>query len=251
MTEQDLLSSYDNTAYEKLSASVDVVLLTVDAAKLQVLLLRRGDYPFQGRWSLPGGFLGMTETAEETAIRKLKDKARVQGVHIEQLCTMTGIERDPRMRVVSIAYLSLVSRERLRFALGEGASDIALFTIERDGQGRCRLLREGDGEASPLLLKDLAFDHGRILDIALTRLAGKLDYTDVGFSLLRDPAAFTILELRQVYEAVLGHKLDPANFRREMRKKYLDTGKVIDTKGKVQRTTGPRAKAYEYVGSGS
>lgn len=197
---------------QPLAVAVDVVVLTVADGVLRVLLTRRKRAPFEGRWSLPGGFVGADESADEAAERELRAKTGVTGVFLEQLYTFSEPDRDPRTRVVSVAYYALVAAERLRDR--GGTRESRWSDLGTDDAGRLRV----DGRAQAA--SELAFDHAEILSTALTRIRGKLDYAPIGFELL--PEQFTLTELQQVHEAILGHAIDKRNFR----KRLLDAGRV-------------------------
>lgn len=203
----------------RIGVAVDVVVFTVVDGTLRVLLTKRpSDHPmFPDTWALPGGFVAADESADEAAARELAGKAGVSDVFLEQLYTFTAPKRDPRNRVVSIAYYALVSADRL---------------TDR-GSRESRWFDAADVPA-------LAFDHHEILATAVERIRGKLDYTPIGFQLL--PPQFTLTELQQVYEAILGHDIDKRNFRR----KVQDSGRVRTTG--EQRTGKHRPAAlYEFA----
>jgi 8-oxo-dGTP diphosphatase len=173
--------------------AADLVLFTIRESRLHVLLIRRGLAPFQDRWALPGGFVRDGESLDETALRELREETGVRDVYLEQLYSFGEPDRDPRGRVLSVAYFALISPDRPLKA-GTDAADAAWFPAERT--------------------PPLAFDHAKILACALERLRNKLEYTTVGFQLL--PREFTLPELQQVYEAILGRPLDKRNFRRKI-----------------------------------
>lgn len=191
--------------YPPLGVAVDMVLFTVVEASLRVLLTLRETVPFDGCWSLPGGFVGRNESAEEAALRELQLKAGVSDVYLEQLYTFTSPDRDPRSRVVSVAYYALVSAEK-----GAGAK----------GTRPSRWLEIGTDDSGAVWVGEprvrLAFDHAEILATALNRIRGKLEYAPIGFQLL--PPQFTLTELQQVYEAVLGAPMDKRNFRAKVQR---------------------------------
>ena len=199
-----------SSRYPPLGVAVDIVLFTVVDRQLEVLLTRRHVSPFENLWSLPGGFVGARESADEAARRELLAKSGVSGVFLEQLFTFSDPNRDPRSRVVSVAYYALVSADRLP---------------DRSGSREARWFWVGtrpDGSAwygEPDQVTPLAFDHDQILQTALERIRGKLEYVPIGFQLL--PSAFTLTELQQVYEAVLGHEVDKRNFRARIRRSGL------------------------------
>ena len=177
-----------------LRVTVDMVIFTIRESALHVLLVRRGVPPFLGEEAIPGGFLREGESLEEAAARELYEETGVRDVFLEQLYTFGDPGRDPRGRVVTVAYYALVASDRLALVAGADAAEARWFPMSG--------------------LPDLAFDHRRILDYALERLRNKLEYTTVGFQLL--PEKFTLSELRTVYEAILGRRLDKRNFRRKI-----------------------------------
>ncbi|MEO1233887.1 MAG: NUDIX domain-containing protein [Myxococcota bacterium] len=193
--------------YPPLGVAVDIVLLTVVERRLEVLLTRRDEEPFRGRWSLPGGFVREDESAETAASRELLAKTGVQDVFLEQLYTFSRPNRDPRSRVVSVAYYALAASERAAAAAGSRASAWLSLGTREDGS----LWVGSPDEPAPL-----AFDHEEILFTALTRIRGKLDYAPIGFQLL--PREFTLTELQHVYEAVLGEPMDKRNFRAKVQR---------------------------------
>ncbi len=173
--------------------TVDLVVFTIQDGQLGVLLVRRGIPPFEGSWALPGGFVLPDESVEQAARRELEEETGVGEVYLEQLYTFGDPHRDPRGRVITVAYFALVSPER-RIAAGSDAAEARWWPMNE--------------------LPELAFDHSSILQYALERLRNKLEYTTVGFQLL--PASFTLTELQQVYEAILDRQLDKRNFRRKI-----------------------------------
>ncbi|PYE53525.1 NUDIX hydrolase [Deinococcus yavapaiensis] len=206
--EQAFLDAYDPTAFERPSVTVDVVLLTVLDGDLHVLLIRRDEHPCKGCWSLPGGFIRMTESLDEAAARVLNDKAHLQGVYAEQLYTFGAPRRDPRTRVLSVAYVALVNAARLR-PVEDDRIRLALLHVDWQGETGGPASASWHGQ-----LLALAFDHADILGLAVKRLRGKLDYAPVGFELL--PERFTLRDLQSVHETILGRKLNKDSFRRRM-----------------------------------
>jgi len=190
------------------SLAVDVALITLAPGGLRVLLLRRAGAPFAGAAVLPGGFVRVAESLEDAAARVLQQKAGLAGIFLEQLYTFGAPDRDPRGRVVAVAYYALVPAVRLA-AVPAAAQLAAIDAPWRGLEGGEVVLRGEDGHALRV-----GFDHARIVGMALLRLRGKIDYAPVGFELL--PAQFTLLELQQVHEAVLGRALNKDSFRRRM-----------------------------------
>jgi 8-oxo-dGTP diphosphatase len=208
--EQAFLATYDASRYPRPSVAVDVVLLTVAGDEVKTLLVRRKPQPYQGLWALPGTFLGIDESPEEAAARALDAKAGIADVFTEQLYTFGSPSRDPRMRVLSIAYYALVEPARLEAAVqARGDGDLILATLAVDANGHVRSVQAREAAGRPLLL---AFDHAAILAAAIERIRGKLDYAPIGFELL--PSTFTLLDLRRVHEAILGRTLNKDSFRR-------------------------------------
>jgi 8-oxo-dGTP diphosphatase len=177
-----------------LQVTVDVVIFTIRDATLQVLLVRRAAPPFQSQYAIPGGFVHQDESLEQAALRELEEETGVRNVFLEQLYTFGDPGRDPRGRVITVAYYALIGSDRVSLVAGTDAAEARWFPIS----------------GLPLV----AFDHQNILDYALERLRNKLEYTTVGFQLL--PEKFALSELQMVYEAILGRRLDKRNFRRKI-----------------------------------
>ena len=250
LSEELFLQEYDPSQFERPSVTVDILVMTVLERKLHLLLVRRSELPFLGKWALPGGFLKMDESAEEAAARIVLAKAGVSGAHLEQLYTFSSVERDPRTRVLSIAYLATVPYGKLKFAAGDSVDNASLYTVDGisgDGidTGSEDAFASDESElvlASPegneITGRDLAFDHEMIIRTAVLRMRGKIGYTDLAFGFLEDPSAFTLTELRHIYEAVLGRPLDVGNFRRTIKRDYESAGKITERgleKGSVGR----------------
>ena len=210
---------------DRLHLSVDGLILTIRGGQLTVLLSRRDHAPYADAWALPGRLVDLTESAEDAARALLTEMLPGVSAYSEQLYTFTRPDRDPRGRVASVAYLILLPWERLSPALAQPGVTLQPFTIEPGPDGL--LLTDADGQ--PLSPADLAFDHGTILQTGVTRLQGKIDYTDVGFHLLTDMQAFSLSELQTVFEAVLDQTLDASNFRRGILAKYESTGRLTQT----------------------
>jgi 8-oxo-dGTP diphosphatase len=203
---------------KKLFVTVDIVLFTIRDRQLHLLLIRRLAKPCEGDYALPGGFVQKTESLDEAAARELREETGVENVYLEQLYTFGAPERDPRGRVVTVAYYALVSNTQVLHA-GTDAADAAWFPVAK--------------------LPALAFDHRQIVEYAHQRIRNKLDYTNVGFELL--PEKFTLTELQSVHEAILGESLDKRNFRR----KTIQRAIVKPTK-EWQRTGRKPAQLYRF-----
>src|SRR5262245_1329467 len=194
--------------------TVDCVVFGFDEEDLKVLLIERDLEPFAGKWALPGGFVHIDETLEEAARRELAEETGVDKVYLEQLYTFGALERDPRERVVSVAYYALVKLSDHRIQAATDARSAAWFAVSDT--------------------PSLAFDHDRILQAALERLKGKVRYQPIGFELL--PPKFTLSQLQHLYQAVLETPLDKRNFR----KKILGMG-VLEELDEIQQDVAHRA----------
>src|SRR3990172_11783381 len=180
--------------YPRPALTVDLAIFTIREGALQALLIRRKEAPFKGQWALPGGFVREQEDLEAAARRELAEETSVADVYLEQLYTFGAPERDPRGRVITVAYFALIASAKRTLAARADAEEAGWFPLRG--------------------LPKLAFDHAEILDYALERLRNKLEYTTVGFQLL--PEHFTLTELQAVYEAILARPLDKRNFRRKI-----------------------------------
>jgi 8-oxo-dGTP diphosphatase len=240
MTRKDkaFLASYDPAAYERPSVTVDLVLLSVRDGALHALLMRRTQPPAEGRWALPGGFVRIDESLDEAARRVLHEKAHIASAFLEQLYTFGAIERDPRMRIITVAYYALLPAARFAKAL-EQSDELALAKVVTAWKG------ETGGRAEALAADGarlgLAFDHADILGLAVKRLRGKLDYSQVGFELL--PSQFTLRALQDVHEAILGVRFNKPAFRRRM----LDKGVLEPTGLREQGVTFRPAELYRFA----
>ncbi|MFG3639364.1 NUDIX domain-containing protein [Micromonospora sp. NPDC047762] len=228
MNEQEFLAAYDPRAYPSVAVTVDVVALTIRDGALHLLLIRRGEAPFAGHWALPGGFVRPDEDLTTGAGRELAEETGLGGeellrVHLEQLGSYGAPDRDPRMRVVSIAHLAFAP-DLPDPAAGSDADEAIWLPV------------------TALTSRQLAFDHGRIIDDALERARSKLEYTPLATRFLA--AEFTISELRAVYETVWGHPLHAGNFHRKV---LSVPGFVESTGASTERggaRGGPRARLY-------
>src|SRR6266436_4423785 len=190
--------------YPRPALTVDCVVFGFDGGELKVLLIQRALEPFKGAWALPGGFVRVAETLDQAARRELVEEAGLKNVFLEQLYTFGGVDRDPRERVVSVAYYALVKLAAHNTKAATDAADARWFPVSK--------------------VPKLAFDHADILATALARLKGKVRYQPIGFELL--PRKFTLSQLQHLYEAVLETELDKRNFR----KKVLSFGLLVPLK---------------------
>ena len=240
--ELTFLQNYNPGEYPRPSVTADIVIFTINEKdELQVLLIKRGDYPYRNRWALPGGFLQANqESVDQTAARELQEETGIEGAYLKQLYTFSEPDRDPRMHVISTAYTALIPKHALRFKAGDDASDAKLFSVAYDGT--TLVLIHGNVMLSE---ESLAFDHRKIIKMAIDRLRGRLDYTPDAIELLEDKSCFSIGELRKVFEAILGKNLDPANFQRQFRRTYLNTG-LVEKLDETRTTRGKRTALFKF-----
>ena len=222
--------------------TVDVLALTVLDGKLCLMLSRRKDPPFEGRLALPGRFIGQEESAETAVHRLMDEMIPVNDPFMEQLYTFTDVNRDPRGRVISAAYLVIIPPQKLEEALHEGRIAVQPYRIFT---GSVPLKMTGE-DGVTLTGGDLAFDHSRIVETGVQRLQGKIDYTDIGFRFLNSASAFSLSELQTIYEAVLGSTLDGSNFRRSILNRYERTGRLWQTAQEEKRGRGRPAVLYRF-----
>ena len=180
--------------YARPALTVDCVVFGLDEEDLKVLLIERDLPPFEGRWALPGGFVRVEETLDEAARRELNEETGISNVYLEQLYTFGKTDRDPRERVVTVAYYGLVRLSNHRIKAATDARQALWFSIED--------------------LPKLAFDHNKILKQAHERLRGKVRYQPIGFELL--PQKFALRQLQHLYEVILDRELDKRNFRKKI-----------------------------------
>lgn len=209
---------YSPSDFPPFAVTVDLVVLTVRGDELCALLVRRGEAPYRGRWALPGGFVRVDEAVDAAAGRELVEETGVSGLHLEQLGTYGEPRRDPRMRVVSVAYLALAPD--LPVPVAGTAAAAASWVPVRE-------------------VSSLAFDHLRILGDGVERARAKLEYTALGAEFCAEE--FTVAELRRVYEIVWGVELDPRNFHRKV---TGVEGMLLATGGTSVRDGGRPAALY-------
>lgn len=184
----------ERTKCSQAHLTVDCVVFGLDEGDLKILLIQRGYEPFKGFWAVPGGFVDPDESLEQAALRELKEETGVRDVFLEQLYTFGDVRRDPRRRIVTVAYYALVNLRDHTVKAATDASSAAWFAVDD--------------------LPKLAFDHGRIVDTALRRLKGKVRYEPIGFELL--PEKFTLTQLQRMYEKILDQEIDKRNFRKKI-----------------------------------
>ncbi len=265
-TEDEFLTNYDASCYERPSVSVDILVFTVTDGpadnyrklpekELRLLLVKRGEHPHLGKWALPGGFVKMDENLDKAALRELKEETNVDNIYLEQLFSWGEVGRDPRTRVISVSYMSLVDSSALDIRANDDAEDARWFTVSlklfREQRTETEtgyrheslyMLRLTGGEDTLQAVirkvtektersiktyreviegEGIAFDHGEMIEYGLERLRSKIEYTPVGFYLM--PELFTLTELQQVYEVILGKELLKANFRRKIQDRVTET----------------------------
>ena len=263
LTEAEFLAAYNPGDYERPSVTVDMMVLRMKPALdgLQILLIQRKNHPFIEHWALAGGFVDIDESAYHAACRELEEETGITGVYLEQIYTMSQPDRDPRMRVIDIAYAALLPYgEEVEAVAGDDAADALWFDIEFTDE-KLRLSNSEKGivldyklnvkefvngririrNLVPELVSEdaLACDHAEIILEGLNRIRNKVMYTDVAFNLV--PEKFTLPDLQKVYEVILGKPLYKANFR----EKIEGNVKELDEKGKTI-TTKRMSRLYEY-----
>jgi 8-oxo-dGTP diphosphatase len=274
LTEEQFLAAYDAGKYERPSVTVDMLVFTVtDEEKknyrklpekvLKLLMIKRGDHPYIGQWALPGGFVKADESLDEAAVRELKEETNINDIYMEQLYTWGDVGRDPRTRVISASYMSLIDSSSLDVQANDDADDARWFTVScklyqeqktMTEQGyilqrlfKIRLSDEEDElsaivrtvktvegkvtkvEREVVESKGIAFDHAKVIEYGIERLRTKIEYTDIAFNLM--PELFTLTELQQVYEVILDTELLKANFRRKTADMVIETNEYTKDAG--------------------
>lgn len=209
-----------NYEHPRPSLAVDCVVFGVDDEDLKLLLIQRQIEPFAHFWALPGGFMRMDETAEEAARRELAEETGITKVYLEQLYTFSDVSRDPRGRVVSVAYYALAKLSEHPIQAATDAESVAWFSSDN--------------------IPALAFDHHKIVEAALQRVRSKVRYSPIGFELL--PPRFTLSQLQRLYELILVQKLDKRNFR----KKIASLGLVVETEEVETGVAHRAARLYRF-----
>lgn len=204
--------------YPHPNVTTDCVIFGFDGARLMVLLIQRGMEPYKGQWAFPGGFLEMEESAEEGALRELREETGLRGAYIRQFHTFTAPQRDPRERVITIAYYALVRMQDVKG--GDDASDARWFALTEVPQ--------------------LAFDHDQILRKAEQALRQQIYFEPIGFELL--PNQFTIKELQSLYEAILDVRFDRRNFYNKMKRLEI----LEQTENTVNPTNKKKARLFRF-----
>ena len=258
-TEKEFLENYDVTQFDRLSMTTDILLVSVSnkdsinyrktsEKMISILLVKRDDFPFKDKWCLPGGFLNpKNETLEECAKRVLKRETNLSDIYLEQLYTFDDIKRDPRTRVISTAYVALVDKNKLIHKLNKNAcwfditefkeiGDITNITLDNSNEKisfsiKKNVIQKTTHQYSLSILKNesIAFDHPKVILSGIERIRNKINYTDIVFNMM--PKYFTLGELQDVYEIILGEKLLAPAFRRIIANKVEKTDKMLTGKG--------------------
>ena len=268
MTEEEFLKNYDSNQFFKPSVTVDSIIFTIrdvetdNYRKLQVLLVKRAEHPYMGKWSLPGTFVRKEERFEEAVQRSLKAKTNMQDIYLEQLYSWGDPNRDPRTRIISTSYMGLVDSEKVCIKSGGSTQDANWFTVtlkslkekmteNKHGykkeeeieillesktetvKNKVKVVKElVDGNQiiyTQILESELAFDHAKMLIYAIERLKNKVEYTTIAFNLM--PEKFTLTKLQQVYEILLDKPLLKANFRRKIADMVIETDEYEENTG--------------------
>lgn len=236
LTEEEFLEQYQPGAYKRPSLTVDILVFAVNESRdaLRLLMIRRRNHPYIHCWALPGGFVEIDESLDEAARRELEEETGLRDIYMEQLYTFGEPGRDPRTRVISTAYLALIQENTVAVSAGDDATEAGWFTIrEQDGEvtligdqgdilsyhvSRIPLFMGGVASIQEIASKKensgIAFDHEKAIQMGISRLRNKAEYTNVLFGLM--PPEFTLPELQKLYETVLGKPLYKANFRKKI-----------------------------------
>lgn len=266
-TLQEFLEHYDETLYRRPSNTVDIVLMTVSDNKLKVLLVKRKDHPFIHDWAMPGGFINFDEDIETAVTRELAEETSIfSHTYFTQLYTFGNADRDPRTRIITTVYLSMTPETNIKNTkAADDASDTGWFTIRKEivsSDEKCRksilsLDEDAKGIHMEYFVNDiacknyvdtksqildssnakLAADHVKAINMAMDQMQHRVASSGILFNLL--PEEFTLREVQNAYEAVTDHKVDTANFRRDIRKMLVSVGKK-------KKTTGKMAELYRF-----
>jgi ADP-ribose pyrophosphatase YjhB (NUDIX family) len=271
LTEEEFLEQYDADVFKKPSFTVDMLIFTVtDEEKenyrrlpeksLKILLVKRGDHPYIGKWALPGGFISVDESLEESAIRVLRAETNIDDIYMEQLYTWGEVDRDPRTRVISSSYMALVDSNNLNIRAGSDEDDarwfnvkynlleekkiavekgyiyertveVKLWNVSEELSSRIKITENINGKVDREIIETIgiAFDHGKLIEYGIDRMRNKIEYTSLAFNLM--PELFTLTELQQVYEVIQGKELLAAAFRRKIANMVIETNEFTKDAG--------------------
>ncbi|MDO5122525.1 MAG: NUDIX domain-containing protein [Erysipelotrichaceae bacterium] len=258
LTEKEFLEQYDDSVFRHPSNTVDMVLMTVSEGQLKLLLIRRGNHPWIGQWALPGGFVDFDEDLDDAVLRELKEETAIdEEFYFTQLYTFGSADRDPRTRIISTMYLALTDESNIRKSkAGDDAAETGWFTVKRtvtsqDESHQTSVLtldkddvhiayeitdkanRNYVTTTSRLLEESseaLAADHIKAINMAVDLLRNRAASTGILFNLL--PEEMTLRQIQDAYEAVVGHKTDTGNFRRDIKRMLVNTGRTRKSAGK-------------------
>lgn len=208
--------------YQKPSVTTDILIFTIRNLQLNVLLVKRNIEPFKNMWAIPGGFVNINESLEQAAMRELVEETNVTPDYLEQLYTFGDLNRDPRGRVITVAYFALIKSDKIELKASTDVSNAEWLNINN--------------------LPELAFDHEKILEYAIKRLRWKFEYTTIAFSML--PERFTLSDLQKTYEIIFDKPFDKRNFR----KKIFALNLVKPTKEIEKNVQHRPSKLYEFKG---
>ena len=251
-SEEEFLKSYNPDDYKRLSMTTDILLFSVSDISqdnyrktnekvMSILLVRRDNYPYIDKWCIPGGFLQVDEELEDCPKRILKEETNLKDIYMEQLYTFGSVNRDPRMRIVSTAYMALIDKNMLKDKISPNAS---WFNIEyKNTQKNVTLILTSNNDKIVIKAEKelidkttgrykykvtdntkMAFDHAEVILVGLERLRNKVEYTDIVFNMM--PKFFTLGELQKVYEIILGKSLLMPAFRRIIAEKVEKTDQI-------------------------
>lgn len=271
LTEEEFFKQYDADVFKKPSFTVDMLIFTVmDEEKenyrklpeksLKVLLVKRGDHPYIGKWALPGGFVAVEESLDEAALRVLRAETNIEDIYMEQLYTWGAVNRDSRTRVISSSYMALVDSKSLTIKAGNDEIEASWFNVNynlleekkiavesgylyeqiveiklwNEGEelsAKVKITENFDGRITRELIESagVAFDHGKFIEYAIDRLRNKIEYTSLAFNLM--PKLFTLTALQQVYEVIQGKELLAAAFRRKIANMVIETNEFTKDAG--------------------
>lgn len=204
----DTKVTYDVTKFSRPSVTVDVLFFTIKDNKLQVLLIKRAAWPYMGYWALPGGFVRMKEDLDSAAAREIFEECGVKDLFLEQLYTFGDPKRDPRTRVITVAYYALAPETEIKEIQRDEVKEAGYFPVDD--------------------LPRMAFDHKQIIQIGFERLKAKIGYSSIAFALL--PKQFSLSEIQNVYEIIYGKKIDKRNFR-----KWILSSGLLASTGKMKK----------------
>lgn len=267
-SEEEFLKSYEPKDYERPSVTVDTLVFTVtqkpsedirklDKKELKILLIKRKNHPFIGSWAFPGGFVKLTESLDEAVERMIKEEVNMKNIYFEQLYTYGDVKRDPRMRVLSVAYMALIPCENLKPKAGRDAFEVQWFSIKKEKLDEEKWLlklmsddnkieityevlerkvRRGKALDKEIIVNEkaltdekLAFDHYKVLVDAVLRLKNKVEYTPIAFNLVGE--YFTRSEIQNIYEILLDKTLTRVELWRKIKDMVIETDKISSEKG--------------------